>query len=485
LRLAADEIWGVRKAAAESLVAVSKALEPAARCSDLIPVFERLVADASKWVRNATLTNLGPFLATLPGAKISQQLLRHFLFAGLSGESAVGGASVGVLSLSATSIGVTARTGMDPTDADLAQHAAFSFPAVVLSLGRARWPELRELFHSLARDAQRRVRRPLAHALAELARIIGPDAAEIDLAPAMDIFLHDVDEVRNGALRCLGPFIAALAPDAREGFAATLEELRVASLPLNWRARRTLATALPTLAGSLSLSTVRSDIIPFTLALLRDDVAAVRDEARAGIPPLLSKLAMGALSSNAVAAAAAAAGAALASDLLSEATAVSARTRAGFVRTTAALMAAEAVEIDAHAWRSGSANDAGTALPTPLLRGISKDFIARLPALARDPVRNVRASVAGALAPLASALAAAGSSTSLSGAGAVSSATVAPPLPPWAEGDALAPLREALVALANDSDSQVLMLLGDLWVGCARVVTSTPPVQAEETVAVR
>jgi serine/threonine-protein phosphatase 4 regulatory subunit 1 len=53
MRLSQDDIWGVRKACAESIVDMSKALESSIRASALTPVLLAFAGDASKWVRIA------------------------------------------------------------------------------------------------------------------------------------------------------------------------------------------------------------------------------------------------------------------------------------------------------------------------------------------------------------------------------------------------------------------------------------------------
>ncbi len=58
----------------------------------------------------------------------------------------------------------------DAYEPDLAAFCAFSFPAVLLTLGPSRWAELQPLFNSLARDSQRKVRIPLSHSLHEVRR---------------------------------------------------------------------------------------------------------------------------------------------------------------------------------------------------------------------------------------------------------------------------------------------------------------------------
>jgi serine/threonine-protein phosphatase 4 regulatory subunit 1 len=300
LKLASDDIWGVRKACAESVGAMSRCLDPVVRVSELMPLYERLLNDSSKWVRNAALQHLGPFLATLPGPKISSLLLSHYVRMGLPPEFPPSGSPTSSSSSSAASLfssasaatlATLARIGADPADAELAVYCAFSFPAVALTFGRQRWPELRQLFISLSRDIQIKVRRPLAFSLHELARILGPDIAEADLVPAFDIFLKDMDDVKFGVIRNLSQFLKALSANAtRESYLPVLDELLRASLPHNWRFRKSLASQLTSLCSLFSAHATHEIVTPFALALLADPVSEVREEAINGVPALLNRL---------------------------------------------------------------------------------------------------------------------------------------------------------------------------------------------------
>jgi serine/threonine-protein phosphatase 4 regulatory subunit 1 len=159
-------------------------------------VLERFVADVSKWVRSAVFQQLGPFLATLPRAEITPELLQHYT--GMIGASA---------------------NGNEPADDELRLFCAFSFPAVALTLGKdrcgvsrpvsvlnelplfvpIRWGELRDTFAALARDIQWQVRRTLSFSLHEVAKVLGPEMAEKELLSTFDLFLHDLDEVSHAS----------------------------------------------------------------------------------------------------------------------------------------------------------------------------------------------------------------------------------------------------------------------------------------------
>jgi len=428
LRLCADDIWGVRKACAESLGAVSQSLDPTVRASELVPVCDRLVNDNSKWVRNAAQQQLGPFISSLPAAKVTPGLLAHYIRMGLSPEGALasplhsgmgslgsgatpgGGAGAppgGSFFASAISIGsppagvpagansgfasagfagggaapggsaissVSTRLGTEPSDSDLAAYCAFSFPAVALKLGRARWPELRGLFGALARDAQRKVRKPLAAALHELARILGPDLAEAELLPAFDFFLRDVEEVRVGVVRHVAVLLAALAPSTRESYLPILDEALTGAGRLNWRFRHLLAAQLPLLSQIFSPAATYSVVAPFALRLLSDEVAIVREEAAAGIAPLLNRLAApdhAALQEN------------LVGRLLKLSGAACYRDRLQFLRLC------------------GYLGNATTGVAPATFRA---SFLGPMLGLSRDPVRNVRRMLADLLAPLSSAV---------------------------------------------------------------------------------
>lgn len=299
LRLASDDIWGVRKAAAESIVSVSKCLDPAVRVSEMVPLMERFTSDASKWVRSAANQHLGPFIATLPRGKVSQVLLNAYVRMGLSTDQMMimatqpggAGSNAAAGGGGAAASALPARTGSDPTDAELAVYCSFSLPAVALTLGKSRWgDQLRALFAALSRDVQRKVRKPLAHALHELARILGPEISEVDLVPAFDIFIHDVDEVKSGVVKGLSSFLGALSPASREMFLPVLDDILKASMPHNWRCRRMLAAQIGQLSTLFSAAATHEVVTPLALALLSDPVFVVREEAAAGLPALLNRL---------------------------------------------------------------------------------------------------------------------------------------------------------------------------------------------------
>lgn len=156
---------------------------------------------------------------------------------------------------------------------------AFNYPAVALTLGRARWGELRDLYISLSKDPAIKVRRTLAASLGELAKIIGPGNAQKDLLPVWwsAIRFEDDGEVRLKAIECLETFAGAL--DEGKGREEVVEELaRVWSNDTlkGWRERRFAVDALVGLIGLIGKK--RPNVIRELLKLgLEDRAAAVRE----------------------------------------------------------------------------------------------------------------------------------------------------------------------------------------------------------------
>jgi serine/threonine-protein phosphatase 4 regulatory subunit 1 len=117
VRLSKDDMFRVRRACAEALPDISKVVSDDIRAGVLIEIFLRLAQDPSKIVRQHILLSSGKFIATLPAEMVSETLLNYFC---------------------STADGPCGDITMD---AELIQQCAYSFPAVLCKLGRARWFE--------------------------------------------------------------------------------------------------------------------------------------------------------------------------------------------------------------------------------------------------------------------------------------------------------------------------------------------------------
>ncbi len=259
VELSRDSIWGVRKACCDSLVAVSAAYAPEVRSAALVPLFERLADDESRWVRGSAFQNLGPFIATFSDGRVDPKLLMFY------------------------------RTMPHPSkhgrDGDIALYCAHAFPGVLLTVGGQRWGELSDLYLLLVKDLQWKVRETLAHSLHEVARIVGQQVAERTLRTIFEAFVQDLDEIKMGVVSHLAAFLAVLSPDCRAQYAHVVRELKDET---NWRVRETVAGQMAEFA-SLFLGPELSDVIvPACLALLRDKVMSVRSAAVEGMAQLVA-----------------------------------------------------------------------------------------------------------------------------------------------------------------------------------------------------
>jgi serine/threonine-protein phosphatase 4 regulatory subunit 1 len=248
LNLCKDDIWGVRKACAENIVAISEGISSEARSQQLVAAFKALSEDASRWVRVAAYQMLGQFIHTMRREDISPMFLK--LFTDMAFQSEGG-------------------------DSDFAEYCAFSFPAVVQVVGKERWREVDDAFATLLKDVQWKVRKSLAYSLHELAQVVGQDIAERSLAPAMELFFRDLDEVKFGVIQNADVFLKILGAQLREKFVQL-----ICSVPLeseNWRLRNAVAMKLGDIVQLVSPSSpVAATVANLIMKLLEDSVTEVR-----------------------------------------------------------------------------------------------------------------------------------------------------------------------------------------------------------------
>ncbi|TMW64279.1 hypothetical protein Poli38472_012901 [Pythium oligandrum] len=274
-RLVHDDVWAVRKACAECLVNISEALAPADRGDLLIPLLETCLNDPSRWVRLAAFQSLGPFLATLQRDAISDDLLRHFIAMGAVTQSS----------------GLHGGGGSD--EVDMKFHCAFNFPALVSLLGQREWHELAPTFDALSQDPFWKIRRTFAYSLHELARMLGTEITEAQLATAFDTYLRDVPDVRLGAMLHFSDFLENVSPSFRESYLPVLTEL-LQSLVLDqtkWRVREIITRQLPQLCRIFPEEATFSVIYPLVVQLVTDEVAVVRQQSVHACPLLVARIA--------------------------------------------------------------------------------------------------------------------------------------------------------------------------------------------------
>eukprot|EP00011_Vannellida_sp_DIVA3-517-6-12_P010523 CAMPEP_0114617832 /NCGR_PEP_ID=MMETSP0168-20121206/7397_1 /TAXON_ID=95228 ORGANISM="Vannella sp., Strain DIVA3 517/6/12" /NCGR_SAMPLE_ID=MMETSP0168 /ASSEMBLY_ACC=CAM_ASM_000044 /LENGTH=650 /DNA_ID=CAMNT_0001828973 /DNA_START=214 /DNA_END=2166 /DNA_ORIENTATION=+ len=262
VRLTSDEIWGVRKACSEAVIPVTTVVSAEGRM-ELAKIFSKLVVDSSRWVRNSAFQHLGQFIASLSGQDVPEDLLDYYKGMVQGNKSKFG-------------------------DSDTVLFCAYSFPGVLVTVGAERWPMLRDIYLTLVKDLQVKVRRTLSYSLHEVAKILGTETTENELLETFELFLKDLDQVKVGVVRHFADFLAVLSPEKRQSYVSVLEDIQMSSV--NWRFRKLLAKQLGQVASLFDEETVRMHIIPIVLQLFEDQVTAVRHATAAEIAGLIVHL---------------------------------------------------------------------------------------------------------------------------------------------------------------------------------------------------
>ena len=78
-RLAGDNIWGVRKACAESLADISNECNSMQQLKFLVRIQQALQSDTSKWVRASAQQRLGYFITSAKAAEMVEVCLEAYI----------------------------------------------------------------------------------------------------------------------------------------------------------------------------------------------------------------------------------------------------------------------------------------------------------------------------------------------------------------------------------------------------------------------
>lgn len=245
-KLASDGVWGVRRAAVEVLPQISHLCPPEIKNGVLIELFKKFSQDTSKWVKMATFQFLGPFIASYEGITDPNPLLLDYY------------------------VNMCEQNKSSAPDNEVPFYCAYNFPAVLQTLGPKAWVKLQPLHDMLVRDSRWKVRRTLAFSLHEVAKIIGPELTESELIPVLQIFLKDINEVKEGASLNLPKLIKVLNPEQREALVDQLLSPTAQSQTQDsqdWRKRLLQAQQIRKFSKILSCDTLQKHYVPafFTL----------------------------------------------------------------------------------------------------------------------------------------------------------------------------------------------------------------------------
>ena len=272
VRLSKDEMYRVRRACADSLSTISGTLGKDLREGVMIEIFLRLSQDPSKLVRQSVLLQAGKFISTLSSKAVNDYILGIFISLA---DSPTGDASI---------------------DNELKHECAYSFPAVLMTVGYERWESLRDLYRELARCRSIAVKRTLALSFHEVAKIIkesspdGVKAVEEELAPLFEYMIQDVEAVQVGVLKNLALFFSHLSEPTLLNYLPVLHDLVHTTNPFNWRLRELLAIQLSDLVLLPPPHEIYSTLFALAMSLLQDPVAAVRRQSLRGVVTIVLQL---------------------------------------------------------------------------------------------------------------------------------------------------------------------------------------------------
>ena len=302
-----DSIWNVRQSVLFALPSILSRLPPDSRRHHALQTIQKLAIDPSPQVRTGVLKVLGEVIYSFheDDRGPPDEIVR--LFIGEEGHDWHGPDSP-VLETTSTAqsrspwadsiyrarfpdgtndLLMTNRSISAPSSSPISTVpesdparpliCAFNLPAVALTLGQARWRDLRGLYIFLARTGSSKVRQTLAASIGEVARIIGPEHARRDLLYRWWDFARGRDpSVQTKAIEALEVFLQVLDPVDRPRVVGSLEEIWDNHLR-GWREREVLARILDRLAPLFPRD---GEALRSLLGrALRDPVAAVRNAA--------------------------------------------------------------------------------------------------------------------------------------------------------------------------------------------------------------
>ncbi|KZT56553.1 ARM repeat-containing protein [Calocera cornea HHB12733] len=294
-----DAFWHVRHSSLFSAPPVLTRLDPDERRQLALEMFLSAARDPSRAVRAACLELLGEAIATFKDDEGGPPEELVQLFLGDENDRPEDTESDIESPLEWFS---TPGLGLKPVpttkrDADRCLVCAFNFPAVALTLGKDRWPQLRDYYLYLARDKSLKVRRTLASSLGAIAEIIGPEATRRDLIHVWKRAFETtadgyVDEdVVGWAIESIPGLLKSVGGEFPREIVQRLRIWWTGMMHKRWRLREQVAIKLPVLAqGWAHVEGVAEGIRDLLGLALTDDVAAVRESAAEGVSGICAAL---------------------------------------------------------------------------------------------------------------------------------------------------------------------------------------------------
>ena len=242
--LCRDSIMVVRKACAESLASLSESLNPTTRMIVVLPAIDLFINDQSDVIRAIISKNLGPLISSI-GPSIDPQIVHMYCNSLLSKEI----------------------TECYP--------AAFSFPAVALTLGKDRFDEIRTGLKAAVKSIEYRIRRTIAFGLYSFGYLLDPaECEEFSIN-----FLKDIPSVAIGIISNLN-FICDIVSNPENLFFCLEDPI---SKYKEWRVRLKVSEQLRYCSEFFD----KKKLLTIAKELLRDDTSIVRKDAVSSVSLLM------------------------------------------------------------------------------------------------------------------------------------------------------------------------------------------------------
>ena len=249
-RLAKDTDWIVREAAVHILGSIAQLTPIQIRQSTLIKIFEEFCNDKHKQVNKAALTQLGQFIYSLKGSTIPKSLLNLYILLANQAKK---------------------------QDEDLVFHCAYTFPAVLSTVGASGWSMLKVTYKNLIKKNKIEIIRTMAAYIHEIAKIVGPKITTSELTLVLKNYLKD-ETTQTIVLVHLHDFLKVLNASQRLEYIPPIKAI-IKESKRNWRQREILAINAAEYAKLFNIEVSYKEIMPIIYSLLKDEVYQVRVKA--------------------------------------------------------------------------------------------------------------------------------------------------------------------------------------------------------------
>ena len=230
------------------LGSVAQISPPELRDTLLFTIFKSFYDDDYKFVKKAALMQIGEFIFALRGRKIPNLLLE--LYSSLSDPKQV-------------------------QDEDVMYRCAYTFPAILLTVGMEEWPRLKVVYDNLIKKDNSDILNTMAASIHEIAKIVGPTITASKLDPIAKHYLKS-KKTLNIILSNLHEFLTVLDMEKRFPYLQLLKEI-IDGSEYNWRQREIFASHCGDYAKLFDIEKVHETILPIVYDLLEDNVAQVRN----------------------------------------------------------------------------------------------------------------------------------------------------------------------------------------------------------------